>query len=77
MAFEAQVFTVLVVSPGDTQEARAVVENIAKAWNRDGARTRRVVLLALRWETDAVPEFGPDGQAVINRQLVDLLTNCC
>lgn len=72
MAFEAQVLTVLVASPGDTQEARDVVENMAKAWNRDRARTRRVVLLPLRWETDAVPEIGADGQAVINRQLVDL-----
>lgn len=72
MAFEAQVLTVLIASPGDTQVARDVVENTAKAWNRDRARTRRVVLLPLRWETDAIPEIGADGQAVINRQLVDL-----
>jgi hypothetical protein len=29
------------------------------------------VLVPLRWETDAVPELGEDGQEVINRQLVD------
>jgi hypothetical protein len=29
------------------------------------------VLVTLRWETDAVPQFGSDAQSVINHQLVD------
>ncbi len=71
VAFEARVLTVLIASPGDTAEARDVVERTITSWNRDRSRSERAVLVPLRWETDAVPAMGDDGQAVINRQLVD------
>lgn len=71
MSFEAQVLNVLIASPGDTGGARDTVEAALLSWNRDNARSQRVVLLPLRWEVDAVPEFGGDAQSVINRQLVD------
>jgi hypothetical protein len=71
MSFETRALVVLVASPGDTAMARDAVERTITDWNRDRARRERVVLLPLRWETDAVPELGDDGQAVINRQLVD------
>jgi hypothetical protein len=71
MSFEARALVVLVASPGDTATARGAVERTITDWNRDRARRERVLLLPLRWETDAVPELGEDGQAVINRQLVD------
>jgi len=71
MSFEARVLAVLIASPGDTHEARNVVEAAIQSWNRDRARTQKVVLLPLRWEFDAVPELGGDAQAIINRQLVD------
>jgi hypothetical protein len=69
--FEARVLTVLIASPGDTADARDVVEQTILSWNRDRSHTERVVLLPIRWETDAVPEMGADGQSIINRQLVD------
>lgn len=71
MTFDARVLAVLIASPGDTADARDVVERTIMSWNRDRARGERVVLLAVRWEVDAVPELGGDGQSVINRQLVD------
>jgi hypothetical protein len=69
--FEARVLTVLIASPGDTSDARDVVEQTILSWNRDRSHGERVVLLPVRWETDAVPEMGSDGQSIINRQLVD------
>jgi len=69
--FEARVLTVLIASPGDTAAARDVVEQAILSWNRDRSHADRVVLLPVRWEADAVPEMGSDGQSVINRQLVD------
>jgi hypothetical protein len=48
-----------------------VVEKAILSWNQDRAHGERVVLLPIRWETDAVPEMGSDGQSVTNRQLVD------
>jgi hypothetical protein len=72
MSFEARVLSVLIASPGDTHDARNVVEEAVLSWNRDRARAQKVVLLPLRWEFDAVPELGGgDAQAVINKQLVD------
>lgn len=71
MTFEARVLAVLIASPGDTADARDAVERTIMSWNRDRARRERVVLLPVRWEVDAVPELGFDGQSVINRQLVD------
>jgi hypothetical protein len=70
--FDARILTVLIASPSDTRQARDLVEAAVQSWNRDRARTQKVVLLPLRWEVDAVPELGGgDGQAAINRQLVD------
>ncbi len=71
MSFEARVLLVLIASPGDAGEARDAVERTITSWNRDRARGERVVLVALRWEADAVPELGGDGQAIINSQLVE------
>ncbi len=71
MSFEARILTVLIASPGDTRDARDVVEAAIQGWNRDRARTQKVMLLPLRWEFDAVPELGGDAQAIINKQLVD------
>lgn len=71
VGFEARVLTVLIASPGDTAVARDVVEQAILSWNRDRSHADRVILLPVRWEADAVPEMGSDGQSVINRQLVD------
>jgi hypothetical protein len=71
MSFDARVLSVLIASPGDTRPARDVVEAAILSWNRDRARSQKVVLLPLRWEFDAVPELGSDAQAIINKQLVD------
>lgn len=71
MAYEATVFSVLIASPGDTASARDAVEATIMSWNRDRSAVQRVMLRALRWETDAVPGMGGDGQQEINHQLVD------
>ncbi len=71
MTFVANVVRVLIASPGDTAGARDLIEATCHTWNSDRAASARVVLLPRRWETDAVPLLGMDGQAVINAQLVD------
>lgn len=71
MAYQAHVLTVLIASPEDTTDARDMVELTIASWNRDRARSERVVLQPLRWETDSVPDLGGDAQSIINKQLVD------
>lgn len=69
--FVANVVRVLIASPGDTANARDVIETSCHSWNGDRAAAAQTILLPRRWETDAVPLLGMDGQAVINAQLVD------
>ena len=71
MSFEAVAVTVLIASPGDTSSARDAAEVAIGSWNRDRSTSRKVVLLPLRWEADAVPGLDADPQTIINRQLVD------
>ena len=71
VGFEARVLAVLIASPSDTADARDVVEQTILSWNRDRSHSERIVLLPVRWEADAVPEMGSDGQSIINHQLVD------
>ncbi|WP_406336335.1 DUF4062 domain-containing protein [Streptomyces zaomyceticus] len=64
--------SVLIASPGDTQEERAAIEGAIRSWNSDNSPTRKVVLLPLRWELDATARVGAgDGQLQINKQLAE------
>lgn len=73
MPYSANVLTVLIASPGDTLEARDVVETAIRQWNADQAIRSKVILLPLRWERDSVPLLGRgDAQEVINGQIVEL-----
>lgn len=67
----AQVFTVMIASPSDVPEARQAVYDSLTEWNDANTRHRNVVLMPLKWETSAVPQFGSDAQSIINDQLVD------
>ncbi len=71
VGFTAEVFNVMIASPGDTLDGRDCVEAVLAKWNQDRSRSESVVFLPLRWETDAIPEMEGDGQSVINHQLVD------
>ncbi len=71
MPFNARVIQVLIASPGDVRDERAVVADVIHEWNSVNARERGVVLMPLRWETDTRPDIGLGPQAAINRQIVD------
>jgi hypothetical protein len=72
MSFSAVVLSVLIASPGDVATARDRIELAIRLWNTDRCRQSKVVLLPVRWETDAVSQLGRgDAQAVINKDLVD------
>ena len=71
MPYDARVIQVLIASPGDVVAERAIVAEVIHEWNSVNARERRVVLVPVRWETDATPEMGDPPQVIINRQIVD------
>ncbi len=74
MPIETKLYRVLIASPSDVAEERAIVRKVIDRWNSNNALANKISLLALGWETHATPELDKNGgQAVINRQIVD---NC-
>jgi hypothetical protein len=71
IGFDAKVFTVMIASPSDTADERNLVEKAVHRWNADHSWSKRILLLPIRYEVDAVPQTGADGQNIINSQLVD------
>lgn len=71
MSFTATVVCVLIASPTDVPDARDAVEEALHSWNRLHTKSRNVVLLPWRWETDSVPLLGGHPQEIINSQGVE------
>ncbi len=71
MPFRANVIKVMIASPGDVTEERAIVTDELHGWNDVNASTRQSVLLPVKWETHSTPEHGAHPQTIINRQLLD------
>ncbi|MFD1676018.1 hypothetical protein [Alicyclobacillus fodiniaquatilis] len=70
MAYTATVYRVLVASPSDVTEERAIVPKVIYEWNASHSAEQNVVLLPVKWETHSVPELGDHPQQIINKQLV-------
>lgn len=62
---------VVIASPGDATEERAVVRDRLNDWNVDRGRREQVALLPWLWERHAVASMGGRPQALINAQAVD------
>lgn len=71
MSYNARVFRILIASPSDVGQEREIAVSTIQTWNDLNSSERQIVLLSLRWETHAAPEYGRRPQAVINRQVVD------
>ncbi|WP_210638878.1 DUF4062 domain-containing protein [Pseudomonas sp. Tri1] len=71
MSYEAEVFNVMIASPGDVKAERAQVREVIHEWNAVHSRSRKIVLLPIGWETHSAPEMGSGPQEIINRQILD------
>ncbi|UDU79071.1 DUF4062 domain-containing protein [Pseudomonas sp. HN2-3] len=71
MSYKADVFNVMIASPGDVKAERAQVREVIHEWNAVHSRSRRIVLLPTGWETHSAPEMGANPQTIINRQVLD------
>jgi hypothetical protein len=71
MPFVANVFKLMITSPGDVAEERRIVTEEVHGWNDVNASTRQIVLLPVKWETHSTPEHGAHPQTIINRQLLE------
>lgn len=69
MSYRATIFNVMIASPGDVDNERAIVRDVLHEWNAVNAATRKIVLLPLGWETHSSPEMGAPAQTIINKQV--------
>jgi hypothetical protein len=70
MPYNANVFKVMIASPGDVAVERSVIREVLSEWNTVHSDTREVVLLPVGWETNTSPEMGERPQAIINKQIL-------
>jgi hypothetical protein len=71
MSFQANVLKVMIASPGDVAQERAIVTEELLRWNDANTSARQIVLLPVKWETHSTPQLGAPAQAIINEQLLD------
>ena len=71
VGFRANVLKVMIASPGDVTQERAIVTEEIHRWNDANSSTRQLILLPVKWETHSTPQLGEHPQSIINRQLLD------
>jgi hypothetical protein len=71
MSYKAEVYKVMIASPGDVKDERKIIREVLSEWNAINSEMRKIVLLPVGWETHSSPEMGERGQAIINEQLKD------
>jgi hypothetical protein len=69
--YQATVLNVMIASPGDVSQERQLARTVIHDWNAAHAAYRKIVLMSLGWEVNAVPELGGRLQGIINKQLLE------
>ncbi len=70
MSYTANVFNVMIASPGDLSSERAIIREVVHEWNAIHSMKRAIVLLPVGWETHTTPEMGEHPQKIINKQVL-------
>lgn len=69
MGFNADVMQILIASPGDVGDERAIIPDVIAEWNAVNSFSFKTVLLPVKWEANTYPALGRP-QEVINQQIV-------
>ncbi len=70
MAYTATIIPVMIASPGDVAEERAVIREVIHEWNDINSARSKVMLTPIGWETHTSPELGLPAQELINQRLL-------
>ena len=73
MSYQAEIYNVMIASPGDVDNERRIVKEIVYEWNAIHSMRRKIILLPVGWETHSFPAMGDKPQEIINSQV---LKNC-
>lgn len=70
MSYSAEVFNVMIASPGDVDAERNIVREVLAEWNAIHSARQKIVLLPMGWESHSSPEMGAEPQTLINQQIL-------
>jgi hypothetical protein len=70
MAYQATIIPVMIASPGDVREERAIIRSVIYDWNDINAAAAQVFLAPVGWETHSSPELGTRAQELINTRIL-------
>lgn len=70
MVYSANIFQVIIVSPGDVPRERQLAKEIVLEWNAVNSRDKKISLMPVGWEHNTSPEMGDRGQEFINKQIL-------
>ena len=71
MSYTANVYQVIIASPGDVPRERQLAREIIIEWNSVNSKFKKICLLPVGWEHDSTPEMGNRGQEFINKQILE------
>lgn len=69
MTMTVNIYKAFLASPGDTKDERLIAEKIVAEINSTLGEHHNFIVKLLKWENDTYPDFGADGQDVINSQI--------
>lgn len=58
MVYSANIFQVIIVSPGDVPRERQLAKEIVLEWNAVNSRDKKISLMPVGWEHNTSPEMG-------------------
>ena len=71
MSKDVKIISLFIASPRDIVEERDLIDQVVAELNTSLCPPLEIRLEALRWERNAVPGMGEDGQDVVNRSIGD------
>lgn len=71
MSYNAQVFNVMIASPGDVASERSIIRDVIYEWNAVHSQSRNFVLMPIGWESHSSPEMSGTAQEIINNQVLE------
>lgn len=71
MPYKATVLPIMIASPSDVQEYRAITRDVIHEWNYINSLSINAVLMPVGWETHSSPELGSSAQDLINDRVLE------
>lgn len=69
---QVEIIKIFLASPGDVQAERTIVRDVLDSINKTLGQEKGIRFEVVSWDTDSVPSYGQDAQAVLNAQIGDM-----